>query len=121
MIAASRRAMETQQLHQMLNVVWMVIADANRYFAGEAPWSLAKTDPERMNTVLYVTAEVLRQVAILLQPFMPSSAALLLDLLGVEIAERDFSMLGGSHRIAAGRALPTPTPVFPRYVERADG
>src|SRR5215468_2086450 len=85
MITASRRAMETQQLHQVLNVVWMVIADANRYFAGEAPWSLAKTDPERMNTVLYVTAEVLRQVAILLQPFMPSAAARLLELLGVEI------------------------------------
>jgi methionyl-tRNA synthetase len=52
MITASRRAMETQQLHQILNVVWTVIAEANRYFAGEAPWSLAKTDQERMNTVL---------------------------------------------------------------------
>jgi methionyl-tRNA synthetase len=68
-----------------------------------------------------VTAEVLRQVAILLQPFMPSAAARLLELLGVEIAERDFSALGGTHRIAAGRDLPTPIPVFPRYVERADG
>jgi len=121
MITASRRAMETQQLHQILHVVWTVIAEANRYFAGEAPWSLAKTDRERMNTVLYVTAEVLRQVAILLQPFMPSAAARLLELLGVEIAERDFSVLGGTHRIAAGRDLPTPIPVFPRYVERADG
>jgi methionyl-tRNA synthetase len=121
MIASARRAMETQQLHQVLNVTWAVIAEANRYFAGEAPWSLAKTDPERMNTVLYVTAEVLRQVAILLQPFMPSSAGKLLDLLGVEGTERDFSMLGGAQRIAAGRALPTPTPVFPRYVEGADG
>jgi methionyl-tRNA synthetase len=74
-----------------------------------------------MNTVLYVTAEVLRQVAILVQPFMPSSTALLLDLLGVESGERDFSVLDGVHRIAAGRTLPTPTPVFPRYVERADG
>src|ERR1700739_1693179 len=120
MIIASRRAMETQQLHQVLNVVWMVIAETNRYFAGEAPWSLAKTDQERMNTVLYVTAEVLRQIAILLQPFIPSAAASLLELLGVEVAERDFSVLGGAHRIAAGRALPTATPVFPRYVERAD-
>jgi methionyl-tRNA synthetase len=121
MITAARRAMETQQLHQVLNIAWAVIGDANRYFAGEAPWSLAKTDRERMNTVLYVTAEVLRQVAILLQPFIPSSAAMLLDLLGVEIAERDFSVLGGAHRIAAGRALAAPTPVFPRYVERTDG
>jgi methionyl-tRNA synthetase len=121
MIAAARRAMATQQLHQVLNVAWTVIADANRYFAGEAPWSLAKTDRERMNTVLYVTAEVLRQVAILLQPFMPTSTATLLDLLGIGLAERDFSVLGGAQRIAAERTLPAPTPVFPRYVERADG
>ena len=54
--------------------VWAVVADANRYFAGEAPWALAKTDPARQGTVLYVTAEVIRQVAILAQPFMPDSA-----------------------------------------------
>ena len=45
MIGKAREAMATQQLHQVLNAVWAVIADANRYFAGEAPWALAKTDP----------------------------------------------------------------------------
>jgi len=39
--------MATQQIHQALNVVWAVVAEANRYFAGEAPWALAKTDPQR--------------------------------------------------------------------------
>ena len=81
MIGKAREAMKTQQLHQVLNAVWAVVADANRYFAGEAPWALAKTDPARQGTVLYVTAEVIRQVAILAQPFMPASAAKLLDLL----------------------------------------
>ena len=82
-IGKARDAMTTQQLHQVLNAVWSVVADANRYFAGEAPWALAKTDPARQGTVLYVTAEVLRQVAILAQPFMPASAAKLLDLLAI--------------------------------------
>src|SRR6266581_8961051 len=67
----AREAMKTQQLHQVLNAVWAVVAEANRYFAGEAPWALAKTDPPRQRTVLYVTAEVVRQVAILAQPAMP--------------------------------------------------
>ena len=71
MIGKARDAMATQQLHQVLNAVWAVVADANRYFAGEAPWALAKTDPPRQGTILYVTAEVLRQVAILALPFMP--------------------------------------------------
>jgi methionyl-tRNA synthetase len=35
--------------------------------------------------------------------------------------ERDFSFLGGKHRIAAGRELPAPAPVFPRYVEPEAG
>ena len=116
-IGKAREAMATQQLHHVLNAVWAVVADANRYFAGEAPWALAKTDPARQGTILYVTAEVLRQVGILALPFMPSSAAKLLDLLGVPAAERDFSALGGKHRIAAGTTLPAPAPVFPRYVE----
>jgi methionyl-tRNA synthetase len=119
MIDNAREAMKTQQLHQVLNIVWSVVAEANRYFAGEAPWALAKTDPVRQGAVLYVTAEVIRQIAILAQPFMPVSAAKLLDLLGVPADQRDFSQLGGKTRIAAGVALPPPAPVFPRYVEPA--
>jgi methionyl-tRNA synthetase len=116
-IVTAREAMKTQQLHQVLNAVWAVIGEANRYFAGEAPWSLAKTDPIRQGTVLYVTAEVVRQVAILSIPFMPSSAAKLLDLLAVPPTERQFRELGGSRRIAAGATLPAPSAVFPRYVD----
>ncbi len=118
MIGTAREHMKTQQLHQVLNTVWAVVADANRYFAGEAPWALAKTDPAKQGTVLYVTGEVIRQVAILCQPFVPASAAKLLDILGIPTGERGFDRLGkGGTRIAAGTTLPPPAPVFPRYVE----
>jgi methionyl-tRNA synthetase len=118
MIAKAREAMKTQQLHQVLNAVWAVVADANRYFAGEAPWALAKTDPAKQGTVLYVTAEVIRQVAILAQPFMPESAAKMLDILAIPAGERDFAALGeGAKRLAPGTQLGTIAPVFPRYVE----
>jgi len=117
MIGLARTAMATQQIQHWLNAVWAVVAEANRYFAGEAPWALAKTDPPRQRTVLYVTAEVVRQVAILAQPAMPESAAKLLDSLGIPSGERDFAALGGATRIAAGTKLPAPTGVFPRYVE----
>src|SRR5205085_7536173 len=103
MLGKAREAMKTQALHQVLNAVWAVVADANRYFAGEAPWALAKTDPARQGTVLYVTAEVIRQVAILALPFMPTCAAKLLDILGVPETERGFDRLGDAgKRIAAG-------------------
>ncbi|WP_256806675.1 methionine--tRNA ligase [Bradyrhizobium sp. Bra64] len=119
MIAASREAMATQQIHHWLNAVWAVVAEANRYFAGEAPWALAKTDPARQRTVLYVTAEVVRQIAILAQPAMPTASGLLLDSLGVPVGERNFATLGGARRIAPGSTLPAPTPAFPRYIEPA--
>ncbi|MBB4367618.1 methionyl-tRNA synthetase [Bradyrhizobium sp. cir1] len=119
MIGASREAMATQQIHHWLNAVWAVVAEANRYFAGEAPWALAKTDPVRQKTVLYVTAEVVRQIAILAQPAMPTASSKLLDSLGIPEGERNFAMLGGARRIAPGSTLPAPTPAFPRYIEPA--
>ncbi|MBC7575930.1 MAG: methionine--tRNA ligase, partial [Tardiphaga sp.] len=117
MLELARSAMATQQIHQALNAVWNVVAEANRYFAGEAPWALAKTDPKKQGTVLYVTAEVVRQVAILAQPAMPESCARLLDVLGVAADARDFAAL--ATRLTPGVTLPTPTGVFPRYVEPA--
>jgi methionyl-tRNA synthetase len=117
MLELARTAMATQQIHQALNAVWAVVAEANRYFAGEAPWALAKADPARQRTVLYVTAEVVRQVAILAQPVMPESSAKMLDSLGIPLDARNFAALGGATRIKAGTKLPAPTGIFPRYVE----
>jgi methionyl-tRNA synthetase len=67
--------------------------------------------------VLYVTAEVVRQIAILAQPAMPESAAKLLDSLGIPQAARGFASLDGATRIQPGSQLPAPVGVFPRYVE----
>ena len=117
MLEQARTAMATQQIHQALNAIWAVVAEANRYFAGEAPWALAKTDPAKQATVLYTTAEVVRQVVILAQPVMPASCAKLLDVLGIPEDARNFADI--PTRIKPGTQLPTPTGVFPRYVEPA--
>ncbi|MEE9375391.1 MAG: methionine--tRNA ligase, partial [Rhizobiaceae bacterium] len=58
----ARDAMETQQIHKALDAIWNVVSEANKYFAGQEPWALKKTNPDRMSDVLYVTAEVVRQV-----------------------------------------------------------
>jgi methionyl-tRNA synthetase len=70
-----------------------------------------------MNTVLYVTAEVLRAVGILAQPFVPTAAAKLLDLLAIAPGDRMLTAVGPSGRLAPGTALPQPAPIFPRYIE----
>jgi methionyl-tRNA synthetase len=117
-LGAAREAMKTQQLHLVLNAIWLVVAEANRYFAAAAPWELRKTDPARMATVLWTTAEITRQVAILAQPFVPVGAAKLLDLLAIPTSARDFKSLGGAGRVKAGTPLPAPAPIFPRFIEK---
>ena len=113
-------AIDAFAIHRALETIWAVVADANRYFASEEPWAHKKTDPERMETILYVTAEVTREIAILIQPVMPESAGKLLDQLGVPQSARDFAALGPKGRLKPGTKLPPPAPVFPRHVEAGD-
>jgi len=107
----------TQAIHSALTAQWEVVGEANRYVDAQAPWTLRKTDPARMATVLYVLAETLRHLAILIQPVMPDAAAKLLDQLGVTAADRSFAALG--QPLKPGTALPKPEGVFPRFVDDA--
>ncbi|WP_375464182.1 methionine--tRNA ligase [uncultured Methylobacterium sp.] len=111
----ARALMGDLALHAVLGEIWAVVAEANRYFAGAEPWRLRKTDPARMGTVLYVTAEVLRSVGILVQPFVPRAASHLLDLLAVPADRRRLADVGEGGRLGAGSALPAPSPIFPRF------
>ena len=113
----TRAAMKDFAVHSTLTEIWAVVAEANRYFASQEPWVLRKSDLARMNTVLYVTAEVLRAVGILAQPFVPTAAAKLLDLLAIPPEGRVLVAVGPEHRLVAGTALPQPAPIFPRYIE----
>ena len=113
-LPAIRSDMENFAIHRMLEAIWRVVGDANRYVDKQAPWSLRKTDPARMGTVLYVCLEVIRQLAIYVQPVMPGSGAKLLDLLGVPADKRSFADIAAP--LAAGTKLPPPSAVFPRYV-----
>lgn len=117
LLEASRKAMESQAVHQYVGSVFACVSETNRYFASQEPWALKKTDPARMNTVLYLTAEIIRQVAILSQAVMPTSSGKLLDLLAVSEDQRSFAQLGEVGRLVSGIDLPKPSGVFPRYVE----
>jgi methionyl-tRNA synthetase len=115
MPALMREQLDRQALHEALEAVWRVIRASNGYIDRQAPWALKKTDAIRMQTVLHVLADVLRHVAIVLQPFMPTSMAAMLDQLGIAAHQRQLDALGTP--LAAGSAVPAPRGVFPRYVE----
>lgn len=127
----TRAAYAEQDFHAALEETWRVLGEVNAYFADQAPWVLRKTDEPRMRTVLYVTLQAVRRVALLVQPVMPASATRLLDLLGVP-AEGDAGRTGASGSgprsfaafgddLVPGTALPKPEGVFPRHEEPAEG
>ncbi len=116
LLEITRDEMGKQMIHRALAAIIAIVSETDRYFAGQEPWALKKTDPARMATVLYVTAEVVRQIAVLLQPFMPESSGKLLDLVAAPADKRDFAALGETGRLVSGTPLEAPKPVFPRYV-----
>ncbi|MEM1287862.1 MAG: methionine--tRNA ligase [Pseudomonadota bacterium] len=118
LLGEARGAIDRQELHTVLNAIWSVVGDANRYFAGQEPWALKKTNPERMQTVLWTTMEVLRRIGLMIQPTLPEAGAKLLDLLGVEQDARAFDSFDSP--LSAGVELPKPVPIFPRYVDEED-
>jgi methionyl-tRNA synthetase len=116
-----RPHIDGQQIHKALDSIWRVVAEANRYFAAQEPWALKKSDPARMNAVLFSTAETVRVVAVLAQFVMPGGASALLDLLSVPADRRNFEFATESGRLTGGVALPEPSAVFPRFVEAEAG
>ncbi|GHU03990.1 methionine--tRNA ligase [Alphaproteobacteria bacterium] len=106
---------DRQQFHEGLECVWEVVRAANVYVDRQAPWALRKTDLARMGTVLYVLAEVIRHIGLLLQPVMPESCSRILDLLSVAPENRIFASL--KIPLEPGVDLPKPVGIFPRYAE----
>jgi methionyl-tRNA synthetase len=119
LLKVCRDHINVQAFNKVLDEIWAVVGQANRYVDEQGPWSLKKTDPARMHTVLYTLAETVRVLAILVQPFMPTSMDKMLEQLSVSSDARSFSMLTPGHALKSGIDLPAPQGVFPRYVEEA--
>jgi methionyl-tRNA synthetase len=117
LLARTRTAYDNQAFNKALEGVWEVVSAGNRYIDEQAPWALRKTDPERMATVLYTLLEVIRRLAIVMQPVVPTSAGRMLDQLSVPTDARDFAHFGTDYKLTPGTSLPKPEPIFPRYVE----
>ena len=67
--------------------------------------------------MLFVLTEAIRNIAIITQPFMPSSSGKILDQVGISDNSRSFKSFGSSERIIAGTSLPKPFGVFPRILD----
>jgi len=94
-------------------------SEANEYIDKKAPWALKKAGKtDEMHTVLYVLAEAIRKIALLLQPVIPQSSCKILDQLAVPENQRSFHHLSETFALIPGTPLPPPQPVFPRFIAK---
>jgi len=119
MLVQVRGEFEKMQFSKAIEEFITVSHAANLYIDAQAPWTLKKTNPARMATVLYVLAEVIRNLGLIIQPFTPMAAQKMLDQVAVAANERDFSFIGEKYALKAGTPLPAPSGVFPRILDEA--
>lgn len=110
-----RNATDQQALHKVCDAIWQCIYDANAYVDAEKPWSLRKDNPVRMKTVLYVLCNVIKRLALLTFPILPTASEVILSILG----ETEFSYESFSALISDQRTISEPQPVFPRIVDES--
>ncbi|MBV9932088.1 MAG: methionine--tRNA ligase [Alphaproteobacteria bacterium] len=114
---------ERLELSQGIEAWLRAVFACNQYIDAQAPWTLRKTDPERMVAVLATLCAAIVDLAVAIQPVIPTGAARLLGQMGVPEESRTHAAFGDPGRYArlAGSALEAPTPIFPRFELPAEG
>ncbi|MEK7657554.1 MAG: methionine--tRNA ligase [Elusimicrobiota bacterium] len=106
-------AMERLAFQEALNLIWGEVGRLNRHVDKEAPWKLAKTDPEALKFLLFDLVWCLRMIAGWIYPFMPSTSAKMQAALGVRQFPAPLTpeeVLGGP----SGEKIAKSPPLFPR-------
>lgn len=109
-----RDEFDSFRFNRGLESLFKFVDKANAYIDEAAPWKLKKTDPEKMGSVLYILAEMIRCIAIAIQPVIPDSAGKVLDQLAIPEDNRDYSFIAADKMLRAETEIPEPQGVFPR-------
>ena len=110
--------MEEVAFHKSLDSIWELVGMTNKYIDESAPWSLAKDTgkQKRLATVIYSMLESLRFIAVLLYPFIPSSAEKMWEALGIKekINQQSLDSIKNWGMLAEGTVVTKIPPLFPR-------
>lgn len=104
-------------LQQAVEAWLQAVFACNAYIDAEAPWTLRKTDPVRMESVLATLCIAIGRLAVAISPVIPASSARLLDMLGVPDAARSLGGIAADwygDLTGSGHVIAPPTPLFPR-------
>ncbi len=112
-----REDFNTMRINRALDHIWTIVSACDAYVDAQAPWALKKTDISRMNTVLYVLAECIRCLGIIVQPVVPHCAPKMLDQLQIPQDQREIKHISAQYSLKSGVKINKPEGVFPRIVE----
>ena len=101
---------ENYRFREALKEAMNVARIGNKYLADTEPWKVVKSDPERVKTILNIALQITANIAIAIEPFMPFSAAKIIDMLHVE--HMNWESLGSMELIKAGHTIGTPSLLF---------
>nr|WP_285853428.1 methionine--tRNA ligase [Sporosarcina luteola] len=110
-------AMEKMQFSVVLSELWTIISRTNKYVDETSPWVLAKdeADKGKLASVMAHLAESLRQIAVLLQPFMTKAPIQIIEQLGLDETLLAWETLGDFKAIPEGtKVVEKGVPIFPR-------
>ena len=96
--------MENQRLNDYIKFAVDRLFEANKYFNDEMPWS-KKNNVKRLNTIVYVSLEIIRKVSILLFPIIPDSSSKALKSLDIDIKHINFDSLKNHNSLKVGTNL----------------
>lgn len=82
----------------------------NKYLADQEPWKLQKTDPERVKTILNLSLQLVANLSVVFEPFLPFSSKRLREML--QSPQLEWSMLGRTDLLPTGHQLGTPALLF---------
>lgn len=89
----------------------------NKYITDCEPWHVAKTNMERVKTILYISLQLVANLEIAFEPFLPFSSAKLREMLGVK--ETEWEQLGSTELLKPGHQLGTPSLLFEKIEDEA--
>lgn len=82
----------------------------NKYITDCEPWKVAKTDMERVKTILYLSLQLVANLSIVFEPFLPFSSKRLRDMLNV--SNFDWNQLGDTDILKEGHQMAEPSLLF---------
>ena len=84
---------DNQEINIYIKKIWDIVASANKYFNDNKPWELKDTNKESFDNILYVTADIIKQIGVMIYPVMPDTSNRILNFYNISVKNVTLDLL----------------------------